>query len=295
MTGVRRCTQRFCGLGSQALLHASFLLVASIFLPMGTLSAVEKEATPPFQNLEEWSVLSALLKAYGERIESIEIMDGESVLSINGSRIYYAGGRMLSEDHSKRFLDFVPIFYPYKLGPQRELMAASSFPLRRSSDFLDALVGSSEKEVRVSSSWVPFLGHKAFVHGMLAGPLRRVESKILESADSSRPVQQYVENIRLIFSMARRKVSGTANMSYHAYGLALDIIPKGYGGKHVYWRWSAVFEPEWGRIPLAKRWQPPQEVVEAFEENGFVWGGKWYHFDAVHFEYRPEIIYLAKK
>jgi hypothetical protein len=38
---------------------------------------------------------------------------------------------------------------------------------------------------------------------------------------------------------------------------------------------------------------PPSVVVEIFEKHGFVWGGKWYHFDNMHFEYRPEIIYSS--
>jgi len=25
-----------------------------------------------------------------------------------------------------------------------------------------------------------------------------------------------------------------------------------------------------------------------------VWGGKWYHYDTMHFEYRPEILMNAK-
>lgn len=29
-------------------------------------------------------------------------------------------------------------------------------------------------------------------------------------------------------------------------------------------------------------------VVEAFEREGFVWGGRWNQFDTFHFEYRPE-------
>lgn len=37
-----------------------------------------------------------------------------------------------------------------------------------------------------------------------------------------------------------------------------------------------------------------QAIVEAFEKHGFVWGGKWAHFDILHFEYRPEIILKAK-
>ena len=34
------------------------------------------------------------------------------------------------------------------------------------------------------------------------------------------------------------------------------------------------------------------DIVEAFEAEGFVWGGKWRFWDAVHFEFRPEILIL---
>ena len=32
------------------------------------------------------------------------------------------------------------------------------------------------------------------------------------------------------------------------------------------------------------------ESLKTFEKYGFIWGGKWYHFDTMHFEYRPELI-----
>jgi hypothetical protein len=34
----------------------------------------------------------------------------------------------------------------------------------------------------------------------------------------------------------------------------------------------------------------PEEIVAIFEKHGFIWGGKWYHFDTMHFEYRPELL-----
>ena len=34
----------------------------------------------------------------------------------------------------------------------------------------------------------------------------------------------------------------------------------------------------------------PQEIVDIFEKHGFIWGGKWSHFDLMHFEYRPELL-----
>ena len=42
--------------------------------------------------------------------------------------------------------------------------------------------------------------------------------------------------------------------------------------------------------PYRLRNRIPMEIVEVFEKHGFIWGGKWYHYDTMHFEYRPEII-----
>ena len=38
----------------------------------------------------------------------------------------------------------------------------------------------------------------------------------------------------------------------------------------------------------------PEALVSAMEKHGFIWGGKWAHFDFLHFEYRPEIIIKAR-
>ena len=32
------------------------------------------------------------------------------------------------------------------------------------------------------------------------------------------------------------------------------------------------------------------EIVRIFEKHGFIWGGRWYHYDTMHFEYRPELL-----
>jgi hypothetical protein len=37
------------------------------------------------------------------------------------------------------------------------------------------------------------------------------------------------------------------------------------------------------------------EIVKIFEKYGFIWGGKWFVFDNMHFEYRPEILILSGK
>ena len=50
--------------------------------------------------------------------------------------------------------------------------------------------------------------------------------------------------------------------------------------------------PDWWTIPYEERWSPPAALVRAFERQGFIWGGKWFFFDTMHFEYRPELLLM---
>jgi hypothetical protein len=65
-------------------------------------------------------------------------------------------------------------------------------------------------------------------------------------------------------------------------GIAIDIAVK-----HAhYWQWeksNAQGHDIW-------RNSIPNTIVAIFEKYGFIWGGKWYHYDTMHFEYRPELI-----
>jgi hypothetical protein len=78
-----------------------------------------------------------------------------------------------------------------------------------------------------------------------------------------------------------RPIAGSTRLSAHGYGIAIDLALK---NAH-YWRWSKLGEAgrsEW-------RNSIPVEIVQIFEKHGFIWGGRWYHFDTMHFEYRPEL------
>ncbi|SPJ25474.1 M15 family metallopeptidase [Palleronia abyssalis] len=79
-----------------------------------------------------------------------------------------------------------------------------------------------------------------------------------------------------------RRIAGTDRLSAHSYGIAVDINAA-LGG---YWRWSGRPEGNAGEYET----RIPEELVRAFERRGFIWGGKWHHFDGMHFEYRPELI-----
>ena len=79
-----------------------------------------------------------------------------------------------------------------------------------------------------------------------------------------------------------RAIAGTSRLSPHGHGIAIDIATK----RADYWRWA---KPSAGGIyPYANR--IPHEIVRIFEAHGFIWGGQWYHYDTMHFEYRPELL-----
>jgi len=79
-----------------------------------------------------------------------------------------------------------------------------------------------------------------------------------------------------------RLVAGTNRESTHGLGIAIDIA----GAHSHYWMWS---KPDADGRYVYKN-EIPWEIVWIFEKHGFVWGGKWYHYDTMHFEYRPEIV-----
>ncbi len=84
-----------------------------------------------------------------------------------------------------------------------------------------------------------------------------------------------------------RVIAGTTRVSAHGQGIAIDISTK-----HAhYWRW-AKSGPDG---PITYKNEIPMEIVRVFEKHGFIWGGKWHHYDTMHFEYRPELMPPEKK
>ncbi|MBO4243839.1 MAG: M15 family metallopeptidase [Bacteroidales bacterium] len=81
-----------------------------------------------------------------------------------------------------------------------------------------------------------------------------------------------------------RQVRGANRLSAHSYGIAFDINV----ANSNYWLWTNKGKSETDQIKYANR--IPMEIVKVFEKHGFIWGGRWYHYDTMHFEYRPEFL-----
>ncbi len=158
--------------------------------------------------------------------------------------------------------------------------------------FFDAIYDSSTRRsleqhiVRIS-----FLGNKTNVHERMKEPLKKVEEKILTLAKTDSEVKAFLDNHKSNDGYYWRIIEGTKRKSFHSLGIALDILPKSQGGKQIFWSWAADKYPDtWMLIPLKNRWMPPESVIKIFEDEGFIWGGKWVIYDNMHFEYHPELI-----
>lgn len=253
-------------------------------------------------------VMEALAAAYPDRIEKAEFKDNDWTVLMKGIRYYYCGGRLLPEELKNKADDYSPQpFYNYmKELPAWKAPSAeeserfknmgenrSRSPIKRSPLFFDALWQAHTKdESQKQMKDITFLNFKTTVHEGINVPLALVEKQILGEAKNDSQVRSWINNIDTITCWNWRTIADTQTRSYHAYGVAIDILLKSQGGKETYWLWAARRKPEWWNIPYSDRLHPPVKVIKAFESQGFIWGGKWLFFDTMHFEYRPEIFLL---
>jgi peptidoglycan L-alanyl-D-glutamate endopeptidase CwlK len=72
-----------------------------------------------------------------------------------------------------------------------------------------------------------------------------------------------------------RNIAGTQRLSTHSFAMSIDLAVS----QSAYWRWKK-------NVPR----KFPESLIRTAEEAGFIWGGYWYHYDTMHFEYRPELL-----
>ena len=79
-----------------------------------------------------------------------------------------------------------------------------------------------------------------------------------------------------------RVIKDTDRLSMHSFGIAIDLAPN----TTQYWKDEASSES----AKIGYKNTMPLSIVRIFEKHGFIWGGRWYHYDTMHFEYRPELL-----
>jgi hypothetical protein len=223
-----------------------------------------------------------LLRAYPDALSSF---DGNDLIWHDGTRMLVDDGRpgksMEEQLRHGSILDQLRL--PYPVGAPL-LPAPQQDPGRvRNRAFFDKMYGDcTRNQVRpklVPVVWLPNTwGHVVQITSV-NGIDRRLSAISRELDELSTQDKRYLYPPGGTYVC--RPVADTGQPSMHSWGAAIDINPV----FSDYWLWhrSVGGRPVYvNRIPL--------EIVAIFERHGFIWGGRWAHFDTMHFEYRPELL-----
>lgn len=278
------------------------LSLASLLLPLLTLSATAAADLTPSQACTQ---IDQAYSACGRRFQYTSPL------------FHFPVGRekvpmQCSDDRNLSFYDRLEdmdvasmLMIPYQHGtvavPE---MRKNWDPGRlRAEPLLKSVYGFNEGSVRQNLVPVKFLNQTILFQQKLgaAAALNRVGQDLVELAKTDAGAAKFLapflekkKDIRL-GGFIWRFVKGTTRLSTHSYGTAIDLV--GDQGSQ-YWLWDEMArtknknlsETEYKHVHYVSQGKilMPQSIVDAFETHGFIWGGKWNHYDTMHFEYRPE-------
>lgn len=141
------------------------------------------------------------------------------------------------------------------------------------------MYGASDGAVRANCVTVNWFGQRLPFNknNGAADSLRAVAAELAKHPE----LKKYLKSAG---TMNWRVIAGTKRLSPHSFATAIDI---GVGFSH-YWQWSGKTQDENARV--AYKNSMPLEIAKIFERHGFIWGGHWYHYDTMHYEFRPDIL-----
>jgi hypothetical protein len=209
--------------------------------------------------------------------------ENNAIVFADKSKIIYDDSKNKSTDELLNNPDIEDMFH-WTYNTEIEKPNNQEDPGRiRNEAFFKALYGENKEEVRKnlkSFVWCPKLVNQTIQFNKKNGAFEALK-RVSDELDLHPEWKKYIQNIGGTFNW--RNISGTNRLSAHSFGITIDINTS---FSH-YWQWDCGCKNE--NAKLGYKNSIPMELVEIFEKNGFIWGGRWYHYDTMHFEYRPEM------
>lgn len=222
--------------------------------------------------------LERLVRAYPAFLEAYE---KGAILWKDGSRMPASDGKTdKTFDQKLRSASLVDqMSLPYPKAAMKAPPGAEDDPGRfRNVAFFDKMYGDCSRggvaKSLVKVPWLPKSGGGAVMITSINGVAEKLRAVSAELDALPVDLRRYAFPSAGTFNC--RVVKDTGVRSAHAWGIAIDLNTK----FSDYWLWGKK----------GYRNRIPNEIVEIFERHGFIWGGKWGHFDTMHFEYRPELL-----
>lgn len=263
------------------------LLTAFITIDIQQIKAFINPTEKTYETKMKQNLL-CLIMAYPEHVIDIEQSGNGNVCLVmkSGKKILYDDKKVKSAESkiaNPDLQDMMEQIYP--LEPIQKLMDTDFDPGRsRVYGLLKEVYGESKQQVESNLTNVK-TGYNSFQfnkNNQASKALNSVMQELIPLAERQQNVRKSVLPCSGTFNY--RYISDTNRLSPHAFGIAIDLARD----SRDYWQWASR---EQGQNRLESY---PQEIVKVFEKNNFIWGGKWGHFDILHFEYRPEIVMMAR-
>jgi len=144
----------------------------------------------------------------------------------------------------------------------------------RNDELLKKLYGTNKKEIEQNLVELEWVDGTKLLFNKRQNASKQLKKVINSLKKLPKKYDKYITDIAGTFSY--RYIKDTQRLSAHSYGIAIDINVK----QSAYWKWDKTYSFK-NKIP--------KEIIDIFEKYGFIWGGRWYHYDTMHFEYRPEL------
>ncbi|MBO7607239.1 MAG: M15 family metallopeptidase [Paludibacteraceae bacterium] len=154
----------------------------------------------------------------------------------------------------------------------------------RNEELMKEMYGHNEQEVRKHLVRVKWFKQQ-LLFSSLNGAADSLAAVAKELAELPASFQKYFDNSSTFYW---RTVRGSKRLSAHSFGIVIDICTK----FSDYWRWKNPGKGEEDSLKYTNR--IPKEIIQIFEKHGFISGARWYHFDTMHFEFRPDLLQASR-
>ncbi len=217
--------------------------------------------------------INSLFKAYKKYIDNIASIKTKNKVNItfymkDKTKILWENKNSISNKEinnydlkdslSEKYIIRYPINSPkpYKNPGQKKNKA-----------FFDSIYGKSLNQIKnnlVRIAWMPKTNKNSiFIYfnrnAGAASALIRISHQLDNLSEDLKKYIKYIE----------------VNIDHLSYGISLNLSKKYQNTFNDFKNYKYL-----NRIP--------EEIIKIFEENDFIWGGRWYHYNISYFEYRPE-------
>ncbi len=262
-------------------------MALALLLSLGGIEAHAEKANAPERGGEAIEAKAErLIRAYPDHLDRL---DGNMLVWKDGERMPFDDG--VTGKSPEKLLE----------GPDIEDQFAYVYPRAADNELAPPLMNSDPGRIRNDAFFLKMYGDCK--RGALKGKLATIDwlprkkggrmqvTTVNGVHEKLKAVSDELDALPETFnaflvpsagSYVCRTIAGTTRLSAHGYGFAVDINT----ARSDYWLWRH----SGAGSPVTYRNRIPIEIVRIFEKHGFIWGGRWYHFDTMHFEYRPELL-----